>query len=359
MATTTVSRIRRWVLALAVMLPSTVAAQALPGFTIERMLPHTPVRNQELSSTCWSFGTISFVESELLRLGRGGVDLSEMAMAWWATMLKAERHVRFEGATVFTPGGQPHDVMRMIRDHGLIPRSAFTGRLPGDSLFDHRMLDTTLLHHVQATVAGGRGVSRGFRDSVAAILARTLGSPPVDFLLDGCRITPRVFADSVLRFQPDAYVEVTSCTHHPYHEAVILETRFNWLHERYFNVPLEEFMAIADSALAHGYSLAWDGDVSEPGWAPEQCMATVMGGGAAIGSVERQKAIDNLGTKVDHVMHVVGTARDARGRKYYVLKNSWGTIGPCHGYIFMSERYFRLKTVAFMVHRDCVSGAQR
>ncbi|MCH8957761.1 hypothetical protein IIA28_20965 [candidate division KSB1 bacterium] len=38
----------------------------------------TTIKNQAHSSTCWSFSTISFVESELLRMGSKPMNLSEM-----------------------------------------------------------------------------------------------------------------------------------------------------------------------------------------------------------------------------------------------------------------------------------------
>ena len=47
-------------------------------FTTVKENPITSIKNQNRSSTCWSFSTLGFVESELLRLGKGEYDLSEM-----------------------------------------------------------------------------------------------------------------------------------------------------------------------------------------------------------------------------------------------------------------------------------------
>ncbi len=47
-------------------------------FTIVKEVPATPVKNQYRSGTCWSFSSLAFVESELLRMGKGEYDLSEM-----------------------------------------------------------------------------------------------------------------------------------------------------------------------------------------------------------------------------------------------------------------------------------------
>ena len=47
-------------------------------FTTVKENPITSVKNQNRSSTCWSFSSIGFLESELLRMGKGEYDLSEM-----------------------------------------------------------------------------------------------------------------------------------------------------------------------------------------------------------------------------------------------------------------------------------------
>ena len=57
----------------------------------------------------------------------------------------------------------------------------------------------------------------------------------------------------------------------------------------------------------------------------------------------RQEGWDRWTTTDDHGMHVVGFAHDSAGTTYYKVKNSWGDIGPYHGYIYMSENYIRAK----------------
>ena len=47
-------------------------------FTTVKENPITSIKNQNRSSTCWSFSSIGFLESELLRTGKGEFDLSEM-----------------------------------------------------------------------------------------------------------------------------------------------------------------------------------------------------------------------------------------------------------------------------------------
>ena len=47
-------------------------------FTTVVSLDATPVKNQSRTGTCWCFATTSFIESELLRMGKAEYDLSEM-----------------------------------------------------------------------------------------------------------------------------------------------------------------------------------------------------------------------------------------------------------------------------------------
>lgn len=51
-----------------------------PGYEFTTVVSHqaTPVKDQGSTGTCWCFATASFMESELLRMGKGEYDLSEM-----------------------------------------------------------------------------------------------------------------------------------------------------------------------------------------------------------------------------------------------------------------------------------------
>ena len=48
-------------------------------------------------------------------------------------------------------------------------------------------------------------------------------------------------------------------------------------------------------------------------------------------------------------MTLIGIAHDQNGRRYYIAKNSWGTNNPYGGFMYVSENYIRLKTIAIVV----------
>ncbi len=68
----------------------------------------------------------------------------------------------------------------------------------------------------------------------------------------------------------------------------------------------------------------------------------------------RQVAFESWATSDDHLMHIVGMATDQNGNKYYKIKNSWGEISEHKGFLFMSEAYMRMKTVAITLHESAV-----
>ena len=79
-----------------------------------------------------------------------------------------------------------------------------------------------------------------------------------------------------------------------------------------------------------------------------------------ITDADRQFKFDNRQTTDDHLMHITGLLKDQYGTLYYKTKNSWNsdsnTLG---GYLYMSNAYCRLQTVAIMVHKDAIPKAIR
>ena len=60
-------------------------------FTVVKSLDATAVQNQNQTSTCWSFSSLSFFESELIRMGKGkDFNFAEMYIARKAYPLKAD-----------------------------------------------------------------------------------------------------------------------------------------------------------------------------------------------------------------------------------------------------------------------------
>ena len=346
------------------------------GFTFEReiTIPGTPVKHQASTGTCWAFATTSFLEAELLRTGRGELDLSEMFVVRHIYPRKAKRYVRMHGAERLTSGGLSPDVLRVWRDVGLVPEAAYPGTLEGETRHNHGELDALLTAMLGVIVANRGGfVSSAWEEAVEGVLDAYLGEIPAQFTHDGETFTPRTFADS-LGLNPDDYLQFTSYTHHPFYREVSLEVPDNWARHLSWNVPLDELMAIGEHALENGFSVAWGGDSSEKSfkydkgvaflpaqpWAERSKKEQEKVGEAPEPELEvtqgvRQRHFDRYESTDDHAMHVVGTARDQNGTRYWVIKNSWGTLNSEYdGFLHLSEAYSRSKMLSMLVHRDAV-----
>ncbi len=334
----------------------------------------TPVKNQAKTGTCWSFATTSFVETELMRMGKGKHILSPMFNVRYAYMPKAENYIRYNGLTNFGIGGQAHDVMNIIKEYGFVPEEAYTGKKIEEEEHNHGEMDAVLKAIVDAVnkVKGGK-ITPLWQKVFEDALNIYLGVPPKEFAYQEKTYTPKSFAEST-GFKPNDYVELTSFTHHQFYTKFDLEIPDNWSKGLYYNVPIDDIMKIMDNALEKGYSIAWDGDVSEKGFSRKKGIAIVPLTEEATDDSKkdeeetdrpakekivtqemRQETFDNRTTTDDHLMHVTGLAKDKNGNKFYYTKNSWGTKDKKYdGYWYISEPYVRLKTIAIMIHKNAI-----
>lgn len=326
---------------------------AQPLYDTISFVQHTPIKDQHRSGTCWAFGTISFIESELLRMGKGEHDLSEMYIVFNTWPRKVEMHLRMQGENYFTMGGQMHDVIRTISEYGFMPEKAYGGYTLGLG-HDHSLLDTAMFRYVKdiANLTYPDFVNN-YSIVIDSILISHLQKPPLNFYYQDKEYSVDEFS-AKMALNPQDYITITSYTHRPYFEYFVLEDRFNWDAGLYYNLPLNVFLQTVDDALENEYTLVWDGDVSESGFSAINGIAKLDLAANSDWVQLRQKMYDNHQTKIDHVMHLVGKLKNVNGEEFYLIKNSWGKIGAYDGYILMDRQYFMLKTVALMVHKDAL-----
>jgi len=344
-----------------VLIGSTLSAQVHPDFNITNSVRTTSVKNQYRSGTCWSFATISFLETEALRLGKPNLDLSEMYMVKHAYSDKAKKYMKYHGKTSFSEGGQAHDVLNVIRKHGLVTENIYKGLNYGINKHNHSELINALKGMLDGIVSTRRiKPSTAWLPAFNAFVETYLGSVPKEFKYDNKKYNPIKFSNEVVGIKPDDYIELTSYKDYPYYMAIDLELPDNWSHDLYYNVSPNDLMRIIDNALATGFSVCWDGDVSEEDFSHKDGTAVLAlqeSDGIILKGVEnmRQETFDNFSTTDDHLMHLTGLARDKNNAVFYLTKNSWGTDGNKYGgYLYMSKWYVQLKTVAIMVHKDAV-----
>ncbi len=354
-------------------------------FTVIKNNETTEVQNQWRTGTCWSFSSLSFIESELLRTGKGKHNLSEMFIVHNAYLAKAERYVRMHGKMNFGQGGAFHDIPFVIKHFGIVPEEVYLGLNYGEDKHNHSEMEAVLKGMLDAVIKNRqRHLTTAWEPAFEKVLDTYLGEIPQEFEYQGKKYTPQSFAQH-LGLNMDDYVEITSFTHHPFYETFVLEVPDNWVFGSVYNVPLDELMEIMEYAIMNGFTVAWGADVSEKGFSFRDGLAIVPKDPSTIKTkgrdnkhfsdagaekesdafdapVEeleitqemRQKAFDNYETTDDHGMHIVGMVKDQNGTKYFVVKNSWGTKNDCDGYFYASEAYFKYKTIDIMLHKGAI-----
>ena len=344
---------------LTVFVLSTSVLFAQEEFTIVKEVKHLPVISQGSTGTCWSFATTSFLESEVMRKGLPETDLSEMFFVRYAYLDKADQYLLYHGNNNFGQGGQAHDVINVLREHGLSTFEAYPG-IKEDGKYKHRELAAQLEQEVKDLNKKRKDFDATDLSSLEPILKEQIGKLPKKIKEDGKKLSPKELKEA-LQLNPDDYVELSSYSHHPFYKPFVLEVPDNWAHDLYYNLPIDELMEVIYNALNNGYSVCWDGDTSEKTFQHKKGKADVPE--KQIGKVDqemRQKTFNDRSTTDDHLMHLVGLSKDSEGRNCFYTKNSWGAdSNDFGGYLHMTDDYVRLKTVAIMVHKDAIPQAIR
>lgn len=337
-------------------------------YTFTKVIDLDPsaVCNQGKTGTCWSFATTSFLESEVKRITGKSVDLSEMYNVRMTYPDKAYNYVYRQGKAQFGEGGLGHDVIHALANHGVVPESLYSGN-PGQNGYDHADMVKQLTSQVESIVKNPQqNLKPDWLTVFNETLDKNLGKVPTEFQYDGKSYTPESFAKE-LKLNPLDYVTLTSFMHHPYYSSFILEIPDNFANGTYYNLPLDEYTKVLNDALAKGYSVALDTDVSEKTFNAQAGLAIWPAEGEAkdyfkvilpekmVTPEERQKLFEDYSTADDHLMHITGLVKDQLGNQYYDVKNSWGTKNLGNGgHVYMSIPYFRVKSIAYTVHKDAL-----
>ncbi|MDU1890214.1 MAG: C1 family peptidase [Dysgonomonas sp.] len=357
-------------------------------FTTVKENPITSIKNQGNSGTCWSFSGLGFLESEIIRMGKGEHDLSEMYIVRRNYADKAEKYVRVSGNLNFAQGGSFADVVETLNEYGVLPNEAYTGLNYGETMHKHGEVEAGLAGYVKGIAANkNKRISPVWKMGLNGILDGYFGVMPQTFQYEGKSYTPDSFRQS-LGLDANNYISLTSYTHHPFYTAFALEIPDNWRWSLSYNLPINELMQVFDNAINNGYTIAWASDVSEMGFTrnglavmPDEDAPENIGSDQAhwlglspnernnrlraqveqgpmkekeITQEMRQIAYDNQETTDDHGMQIYGIAKDQNGGKYYMVKNSWGEAGAYKGIWYASESFVKYKTMSIVIHKDAL-----
>ena len=315
-----------------------------PVFTVIKENPITTIKDQNRSGTCWDYSTLSFFEAEILKATGKKYTLCEAFVANKTYMERAIQVVRYHGDCQFAQGGSAEDVLQTLKTYGM-----------------------------------------------QGILDAYLGKCPEKFTYEGKEYTPKSFMAS-LGINLDDYVSITSYTHHPFYTAFPVEVQDNWRFPLSYNVPMDEMMQIIDNAIENGYTVAWGGDVSEPGFTrkglayavddkkTQSLQGSDMAKWLKMTATKKRDIIDSLGVSVpeivptqemrqerfdnweltdDHGMHIFGVAKDQNGKEYYMVQNSWGETGDYKGIWYMTKAFIAANTMDFLINKNAIPAEIR
>jgi len=332
------------------------------NFEVEKSLAVNPIQSQGSTGTCWCFATASLIEAELMRENKGEHHFSEMFIVKNIYRAKAQSYLLRQGKTQFSQGALAHDFLNAIEQYGLVPEEAYNGLAEGEKRHDHGEM-AGVLKAMLDSLTERSTLSNKWEPALDGVLDAYLGSSPERFDYQGRSYSPKELAEE-LGYNRDNYASLTSFSHHPFGKSFVLEIPDNFSNGSFLNLPIDDLVKTIDNAIENGYTVAWDGDVSEAGFSSSKGIAILpenssrkdlfkhIGPEKTVTQEDRQRTFMSHKTTDDHLMHLVGISRDAAGNKYYIIKNSWGNVGPFEGYLHMSEAYVRAKTIALIVNKD-------
>lgn len=355
-------------------------------FTTVKANPITSIKNQANSGTCWSWSGLAFLESELLRTGKGEHDLSAMYIARRNYADQAEKYVRLNGALNYSQGGSFADVVETLDEYGVIPLEIYQGLNYGTENHAHSEVANGLTAYVEAiNKKPNKTLSTAWMNGLNGILDAYFGAIPTEFDYKGKKYTPQSLAKE-LGLKNENYISLTSYSHHPFYAPYAVEVADNWRWALSYNLPIDELMEVFDYAINQGYTIAWASDVSEIGFTrngiaviPDDQAEDNIGSDQAhwlglskrdrddqlrtklmlnpvkekeITQEMRQVAFDIQETTDDHGMQIYGIAKDQNGTKYYMVKNSWGKTGNYEGIWYASESFVKYKTMSIVINKE-------
>ena len=350
--------------------------------------------DQNRSGTCWNYSTLSFFEAEVLKATGKTYNFDESFVENKTYMDRAIQVVRYHGDCQFAQGGSAEDVLATMKTYGIIPEGImpFPGSLYGDSLNNFNEFFSLLEPYVAAVAkSNSKKLSTQWKVGLQGILDAYLGKCPEKFTYEGKEYTPKSFMAS-LGINLDDYVSITSYTHHPFYTTFAVEVQDNWRFPQSYNVPMDEMMQIIDNAIEKGYTVAWGGDVSEPGFTrdglayavDDKAAVNLAGSDMAkwlrLEPAKKANIIDSIGCTVpeivatqqlrqerydnweltdDHGMLIYGVAKDQNGKEYYMVKNSWGETGKYKGIWYMTKTYIAANTMDFLINKNAIPAEIR
>ncbi len=324
------------------------------------VLFHSLPVSQGNSGTCWAYSATSFMESEVFRQHRIKIKISEMFTVYWEYIERAEHFISTKGSTNIGEGSESNAILRVMKNHGMMPFSEYSGLKAGQIYNDHAKMFEEFDNYLKSVKEQELWDEKIVISNVKDILGKYIGIPPETFIYEGKEYTPKAFMTDCLKLEPNRYFSFMSTKEFPYNEKHELVEFDNWWHcKDYYNLELDDYISLLNKSVTSGYTVSICGDVSEPGYDQIVEVAVVPDfdiPSAYINEDSRQLRLSNHTTQDDHCIHIVGY-QEMDGANWYLIKDSGSGAfdGINKGYRFYHEDYIKLKIMNYMIHVDIAS----
>lgn len=300
-------------------------------------LPYTPVAYQGKTPSCWAFSMASYWETEYYLSHGEWIHVSPWFFVYHK-LIDSQQICLYGGdkeRPLLPYGGLGHTALHLLQRHGY----ASTVEYKWDDNPQERYRNT--YRTLKALTYLGYHVP--FLKKMVIWLSRRILDARVPAIPQG--------------HQPNGLdvnlIELTSFSHFPMHQDVILDVPDNIEHQSFCNLSLSELMNAIDFCLDHGHSLVWDGGIrggdvlynKKMGWAKVKR-------GVEVTEHLRSKYYQTQLTRDDHMLHIVGREKDEKGEVYYIAKDSSSEPGPYGGIIHLYRDFVRLKTISILMNKD-------
>ena len=326
--------------------PETKYKKSIPQLTTVVMNKMTPVKNQGIDSYCWIYAMLSAIETEHLMQG----DSVHLSPVFVMRSLMDDAYVQgclSGGRREMSCRGMGITAVHLIERHGIVPYDSYHEmNAPASDVVLQKIRQ--IVRAVSATRCG----LQPYRSQVDNILDHTYGYLPHKVFFYGVEYTFGEFGRSVC--SPGEYIGITSFAHHPFGTCFSLEIPDNLENNQLLNIPIDSLVHVTVRAVTQGHGVCWEGDITEHGFSFLNGFA-MLPPDAIVSQASRQHGFETYKTTDDHCMAIVGIARDAQGKSYFIMKNSWGTDNPFQGLMYMSEDYFRQKTIALFMSKAALT----
>lgn len=324
----------------------------------------TDLKHQKATGKCWSFASTSLLEAEAMRMNKDLPELSSFFFVYHNYLEKSRDYLIHRGKKRLFWGDLTFSVLEIFDKYGCVPEQVYDGELSNvktnrqmmQRWKDEDEMNARIQSTLDSALTAGMAIEASL-DMIRDILDESIGRVPDEFQYQNQQLTPQMFASQFFPIDVEDYVELTSYSHLPFYEKSKLEIPANWRNRTYLNLPVEDFMTTVFEALRNGYTLAWDGDIGNSGGFKDNGIVRVKGEykeEAKINQQHRQSAFERKTTTDDHNMHIVGFVEDKQGNKFLMLKNTWGENRGKKGHWYLSENYFRLRTISVTVNQQAI-----